>query len=87
MRFCLIVSAIGKPNAWPDATAAFMSWNDSVTASRKIAPTMPDSQMAASRPRGACRLASTVSSPNVPAVSNPYTTNRAMNAPTRNTGK
>ena len=71
VRFCLIVSAIGNPNAWPVAIAAVMSWNDSVTASRKIAPTRPDSQTAARRPRGDWRLASTVSSPNVPAVSKP----------------
>ena len=65
------MSAIGKPKAWPVATAALMSWNDSVTASRKIAPMRPDSQIADSSPRGAWRLASMVSSPKVPAVSNP----------------
>ena len=87
VRFSLMVVAIGKPNAWPSAIAAAMSLNDSVTASRKIAPTMPDSQIDDRTPRGAWRLASTVSSPNVPAVSKPYTTKSAMNMPTRNTAK
>ena len=81
----MIVVAIGKPAAWPSATAAAMSLNDRVTASRKIPPTIPEIQIAERTPRGAWRLASTVSSPNVPAVSKPYTTNRAMNIPTRKT--
>ena len=58
-----------------------------MTARRKIAPTMPEIQIADSTPRGAWRLASRVSSPNVPAVSKPYTTNRVMNMPTRKIGQ
>ena len=42
-----------------------------MTASRKTTPTMPESQIADRIPRGAWRLASIVSSPNVPAVSKP----------------
>ena len=40
-------------------------------ASRKIAPIAPEIQIADRMPRGAWRPASTVSSPNVPAVSKP----------------
>ena len=58
-----------------------------ITPSRKTAPMAPEMRMDASTPRGACRLASMVSSPNVPAVSNPYTMNNAMNMPRRNAGK
>ena len=52
----MIVVAIGNPKAWPSAIAAAMSWKDRMTARRKIAPTMPDSQIAERTPRGACRL-------------------------------
>ncbi len=82
-----MVVANGKPNAWPSATATPMSLNERITASRNRKPARPESQMAARMPRGAWRLASTVSSPNVPAVSKPYTTKRARNIPTRKTAE
>ena len=62
---------MGKPKPWASVMAAFMSWNESVTASRKTRPMMPEIQIALSTPRGARRAASTVSSPKVPAVSKP----------------
>jgi hypothetical protein len=48
---------------------------------------MPEMITDHSTPRGAWRPGSTVSSPNVPAVSKPYTTNRAMNIPSANAGR
>ena len=67
----MIVVAIGNPTAWPSAIAPAMSWMDRITARRKTAPTTPESQIDERTPRGAWRLASMVSSPNVPAVSKP----------------
>ena len=45
---------------------------------------MPEITTDQMTPRGACRLASSVSSPNVPAVSNPYTMKIDMNMPSAN---
>ena len=53
--FCLSVVAIGKPKACASVMAAFMSWNESVTASRKTRPMMPEIQIAPRTPRGARR--------------------------------
>ena len=55
-----------------------------MTAGMKIAPTRPEMRIDDSTPRGACRPASSVSSPNVPAVSKPNTTKAAMKKPRAN---
>jgi len=71
VRTEMMVVAIGNPPAWPSAMASGMLGIARITPSRKTAPTAPEMRMDASTPRGACRVASIVSSPNVPAVSNP----------------
>ena len=65
------VVAIGKPPPGPSAMEAGMSGVARMTAGMKIAPTSPEMRIDDSTPRGACRPASRVSSPNVPAVSKP----------------
>src|SRR3954466_13561978 len=76
-----IVVPIGNAPPRPAAMDPGMSGVARMTAGMKIAPTSPEIRIDDRTPRGAWRLASSVSSPNVPAVSNPKTTNAAMKKP------
>ena len=67
-----MVVAIGNWPARPSAIVCGMSLSERMIASRKTTPTAPEMSTDDRTPRGAWRLASMVSSPNVPAVSNPY---------------
>ena len=71
VRFSVIVVAIGNATAWPAAIVAGDVLERQDDRQQEDAPTMPESQIADRTPRGAWRLASIVSSPNVPAVSKP----------------
>ncbi len=83
----MIVVAIGNPPAWPSFIASGMLGMARITPRRNTAPIAPEIQIDDRTPRGAWRPGSTVSSPNVPAVSKPYTMNRAMNMPRANAGR